>query len=196
MFFDQPFGGLLPGARGAILAALLRTDAPLTGRQIHGLVRDEHSLWSVQEALKVLARLGLVETRTIGRAGVHTINEGHSSVAALRALVDPAAALKAALEEVVDAEVEAVLLFGSIARGEAVPGSDIDLAVIASPGWAGRVELEDAVRTRLGNHCDVLVFTPAEFQRLARDGEPVVSDIVRDGVALIGRVPRVKSGAA
>lgn len=64
-----------------MLATLLRTGSPLTGRQIHGLVSDDYSLWAVQEALKVLGKLGLVETQTIGRAGVHTINEEHPSVA-------------------------------------------------------------------------------------------------------------------
>jgi predicted nucleotidyltransferase len=196
MFFGEPFGGLIPGARGAVLAVLLRTGTPLTGRQIHGLVSDDFSLWSVQEALKSLTQLGLVETQTIGRAGVHTINEGHAAVAPLRALVDPVAILTAAIGEVTDANVQSVLLFGSIARGEATVSSDIDLAVIASPDWAGRVELEDVVRTRLGNDCDVLVFTEPEFQRLARDGEPVVSDIVQDGIALVGTKPRTKKGAA
>ena len=196
MFFGEPFGGLVPGARGAVLAVLLRTGTPLTGRQIHGLVSDDFSLWSVQEALKSLTQLGLVETQTIGRAGVHTINEGHAAVAPLRTLVDPVAILTAAIGEVTDANVQSVLLFGSIARGEATVSSDIDLAVIASPDWAGRVELEDVVRTRLGNDCDVLVFSEPEFQRLARDGEPVVSGIVQDGIALVGSKPRTKRGAA
>lgn len=196
MFFGEPFGGLVPGARGAVLAVLLRTGTPLTGRQIHGLVSDDFSLWSAQEALKSLTQLGLLETQTIGRAGIHTINEGHAAVGPLRALVDPVAILTAAIGEVTDANVQSVLLFGSIARGEATVSSDIDLAVIASPDWARRVELEDVVRTRLGNDCDVLVFTEPEFQRLAREGEPVVSHIVRDGIALVGTKPRTKKGAA
>ena len=83
-----------------------------------------------------------------------------------------------------------MILFGSIARGEAKPDSDIDLAVIAPPGWDKRAELEDSVRTRLGNDCDVLVFTQAEFDRLATTGEPVVGDILRDGIALTGTKPR------
>jgi predicted nucleotidyltransferase len=196
MFFNEPFGGIIPGARGAVLAALLRTGTPLTGRQIHGLLSDDYSLWTVQKALKSLTKLGLAETQTIGRAGVHTINEEHASVAPLRALLDPVAALREVVNAVTDGDVQAVLLFGSIARGEATPDSDIDLAVIAPPGWDNRVELEDSVRTRLGNDCDVLVLTEADFNRLAASGEPVVSDILRDGVALIGAKPRVKHGAA
>lgn len=196
MLFGEPFGGVIPGARGAVLAVLLRTGEPMTGRQVHGLVSDDYSLWSVQEALKVLTRLGLVESRTIGRAGVHTINDRHAFVAPLRALVDPIAALQAAIGEVINSQVRAVILFGSIARGEADLDSDIDLAVIAAPAWDKRVELQDTVRTRLGNDCDVLLFTEHEFRQHAAEAEPVVSDILRDGVALVGTKPRVRTGAA
>lgn len=196
MYFDQPFGGVVPGARGAVLAVLLRTGEPLTGRQVHSMVSDQHSLWSVQDALKALTGLGLITKRTVGRAGLHEVNEAHASIAPLRALLDPIAVLRAAVSEVVDSEVDAVLLFGSIARGEATEASDVDLAVIAAPDWRGRVDLEDMVRARLGNDCDVLVFTPDEFTARALEGEPVVSDIVRDGLALVGRKPVVGKGAA
>jgi predicted nucleotidyltransferase len=196
MFFGEPFGGVIPGARGAVLAALLRTGEPMTGRQIHGLVSDDYSLWSVQEALKALTRLGLVETRTIGRAGVHTINEDHAFVPPLRTLVDPIAALQAAIGETIDPEVQAVILFGSIARGDPGVDSDVDLAVIAASTWDKRVELQDIVRIRLGNDCDVLLFTESEFGQRATEGEPVVSDILRDGVALVGTKPRIRTGAA
>lgn len=42
------------------------------------------------------------------------------------------------------------------------------------------------MRISVGNGCDVLVFTPSQLQQLARSGEPVVSDDLRDGLALIG----------
>ena len=196
MFFGEPFGGVIPGARGAVLAVLLRTDAPLTGRQIHAVLRDQHSLWSVQETLKALAQLGLIHSGTVGRAGVHTINQDHAAISPLRALLDPIAALKEVIEQTVDPGVQAVLLFGSIARGLATADSDIDLAVIADGDWPGQVTLEDTIRTRLGNNCDVLAFTSAEFSQLARNGEPVVSDILRHGIALLGDKPCVAQGAA
>ena len=196
MLFGEPFGGVIPGARGAVLATLLHTDAPLTGRQVHALVSDVYSLWTVQEALKALAQLGLVNTQTIGRAGVHTVNEDHVSVAPLRALLDPIAALTHTVRKAVGDDVQTVILFGSIARGESHINSDVDLAVIAPTGWDGRTDLEDAVRTRLGNYCDVLVFTPEDFTRLPGTDEPVVREILAEGIALIGSIPRVKSGVA
>lgn len=197
MRFEVAFGGLIPGASGAVLAVLLRTGVPLTGRQVHGLVRDQCSLWSVQQALASLADLGVVESRAVGRAMVHTINEDHYAIQPLRVLLDPIAALREAVRAVVGSSVDAVVLFGSVARGEATAESDVDLAVVAPSGWEGRTELEDAVRTRLGNDCDVLVFTPEEFGRLAGSGEePVVAQIVADGVVLLGSLPQATVGVA
>jgi predicted nucleotidyltransferase len=194
--FGEPFGGVIPGVRGAVLGVLLRTDAPLTGRQVHALVSDDYSLWTVQGALKTLTQLGLVNTQTIGRAGVHTVNEDHVSVAPLRALLDPIAVLTDTVRDVVGDEVQTVVLFGSIARGEAKIDSDVDLAVIAPPEWDRRTDLEDAVRTRLGNACDVLVFTLEDFTRLSDTGEPVGREILTDGVPLVGSIPRMTSGVA
>jgi predicted nucleotidyltransferase len=195
MLLNEPFGGLIPGARGAVLSALLRTDARLTGRQVHALVSDRHSLWSVQEALKAWVQLGVVDTEIIGRAVVHSINEDHYAVTPLRSLLDPMTALTSTAAQIVGDDVEAVIVFGSVARGEAKEGSDIDLAVIAQSDWGGRVDLEDAVQKRLGNDCDVLVFTAKEFTGLAAAHEPVVDAILIDGISLIGAVPRVNNGA-
>ena len=196
MLLNEPFGGLLPGARGAVLSVLLRTDTRLTGRQIHALVSDRHSLWSVQEALKAWVQLGVIHIEIISRTGLHSINEDHYTVPPLRSLLDPMAALTKTAAQIVGEDVEAVIVFGSVARGEAKAGSDIDLAVIAQSGWDGGIDLEDAVRKRLGNDCDVLVFTAKEFRSLAAAHEPVVDEILVDGIPLIGTMPRAKNGTA
>lgn len=189
MNFGEPFGGLMPGARGAVLAALLRTGAPLTGRRVHALVGDRHSLGAVQQALRDLEQIGIITTETVGRAGVHRINDQHDAVAPLRLLASPLGMLTRVVTEAVSG-VDAVILFGSAARGEAHVDSDIDLAVVAPEDWDGRVALADSVRDRLGNDCDVLHLTAEQFFEEAATREPVVAEILRDGVALLGRLPR------
>jgi predicted nucleotidyltransferase len=188
MDFGEPFGGLMPGARGAALAVLLRTGAPLTGRRVHALVADRHSLGAVQQALRHLDRLGLITTEVIGRAGVHRINEGHAAIAPLRALASPIEMLTRVVEETVRG-VEAVIVFGSVARGDAHADSDVDLVVVAHAAWDGRAELQQQVHERLGNNCDVLHLTGDHFKLAAEDREPVVSEILRDGIALVGTMP-------
>lgn len=176
-----------------MLSALLRTGVPLTGRQVHALLSDQFSLWSVQQALAALVELGVVESQTVGRAMIHTVNEDHYAIAPLRVLLDPYAPIRGT----VGSSVSAVVLFGSVARGETTADSDIDLVVLAPPDWGGRAELQDVVRARLGNDCDVLVFTPEEFGRLAANGdEPVVPAILTDGVVLLGLLPLATAGVA
>lgn len=186
MRFDQPFGGVIPGPHGAVLGVMLRTGVPLSGRQVHELLSERYSLWTVQRALRSLVDLGLIHTERAGRADMHTINEAHQAVTALRSLLDPFDALTAVVADQVDDAVDSVILFGSVARGEAGASSDIDLAVIAHEDWGGRADLEDAVQTRLGNSCDVLHLTPTQLR--ATD-EQVVADILRDGVPLVGSPP-------
>jgi predicted nucleotidyltransferase len=55
-------------------------------------------------------------------------------VVPLRALVDPVATLKAVVNAAAGSDVQAIGLFGSIARGEASAASDVYLAVIAPNG--------------------------------------------------------------
>ena len=118
MDFSQPFGGILPGARGAVLAVLLRTGAPLTGRRAHALVSGQHSLSAVQQALRDLEQLGLITTQTVGRAGVHRINEQHEAIAHLRAIRSPLEMLKQVVATTVT-DAQAVVVFGSVGRGDA-----------------------------------------------------------------------------
>jgi predicted nucleotidyltransferase len=186
VYFDRPFSGLIPGASGAVLSVLLRTGQPLTGRQIHRLVADRVSRASVQVALKHLADVGLVTTTPVGRAGLHTINERHVLVRPLRDMADPLAALAEVVRGAVDDRVQAVLLFGSLARGEATADSDIDLAVIADEEWDGRGALQAAVEAGCGSPCDVLVSGAAA---LAAEAAAVTADIMRDGIALVGVKP-------
>lgn len=179
----------MPGARGAVLAVLLRTGAPLTGRRVHALIEDRHSLGAVQQALRDLDRLGLITTETIGRAGVHRINEGHAAIAPLRALASPIEMLTRVVREAASG-VDAVIVFGSVARGDARADSDIDLVVIAPAEWAGRADLQQKVQEGLGNDCDVLHLTREHFDLAPEEREPVIAEILRDGVALVGKMPR------
>ena len=195
MNFGEPFGGIIPGARGAVLALLLRTGAPLTGRRVHALIDGRHSLSAVQQALRDLEQLGLITTETAGRAGIHRINDAHEAIGPLRSMRSPLDMLKRVVGDSVTG-VEAVIVFGSVARADAHADSDVDLAVIANEDWDGRADLAQAVQERLGNDCDVLHLAPAELSRAPADREPVVAEILRDGVALLGELPRRHRKAA
>lgn len=189
MNFGEPFGGILPGARGAALAALLRTGTPLTGRGVHKLLGGQFSLGAVQQALKDLSQLGLITAEVVGSAGVHRVNEEHDAIPLLRSLASPIEMLTRVIQEEAGS-VTAAILFGSIARGEAHAESDIDLAIIATDDWAQAAHLQERVQDRLGNHCDIIHLTPDQFTPLSAGSEPVIAEILRDGLVLSGKIPR------
>jgi len=189
MDLSRPFGGLLEPARADVLAVLLATAAPLTGRNVYALVADRHSLWAVQRVLHDLTDLGLVHREPVGRALVHRLNEEHWQVPSLRAMVDPIAALAALVAELKDRSMRSVVLFGSASRGEATATSDVDLLVLTSMRWDGQALWEDAMQARLGNPVHALVMTSAQWKRAVAASEPVAVDILREGQLLLGDLP-------
>jgi len=70
-------------------------------------------------------------------------------------------------------DIDAVLLFGSRARGEAVPTSDWDVAVLAGPRWpVGRLyaRLNAALHTNAMDVVDLRTAGARLRMAVARDG--------------------------
>jgi len=95
-----------------------------------------------------------------------------------------AARLLAARDDVVQ-----VRLFGSLARGDAVPGSDADLLLVVRDTDARFVDRSVALARFFegaGVGCDVLVYTEAEVARLATVPS-VVKAAMEEGIVLAER---------
>ncbi len=69
--------------------------------------------------------------------------------------------------------LELAYLFGSLARGSAHPGSDLDLAVLAHP------PLSTAERIALIEQLATLAGRPVDLIDLATFGEPLLGEILR-----------------
>jgi|YNPNPStandDraft_1061719.scaffolds.fasta_scaffold25056_2 predicted nucleotidyltransferase len=97
---------------------------------------------------------------------------------------------KQLVSALVEPEVERILLFGSRARGDAGPHSDLDLLIVrrteerflARIGAAYQCLADAAVH--LGVDVDVLVYTPEEYQRMLDEGNPLVTRAHREGKVL------------
>jgi predicted nucleotidyltransferase len=102
--------------------------------------------------------------------------------------------------QIVDAirsEIEpaAIILFGSYARGEATPASDIDLLVLRRddyrPGESRRDEIGRLYRT-VSRVCaipkDILLFSLAEFHDWKDTTNHMLSAAAREGHLLYGEV--------
>jgi uncharacterized protein len=100
------------------------------------------------------------------------------------------AALDAVVSRLVDAlDPFAIWLFGSRARGDAKPGSDFDLLVVAKPdGGFGSNDYRKVLRpvheTWVG--CDVIPCSKADFDEAASLHTSFVASVIREGKLLYG----------
>jgi len=135
---------------------------------------------SRNEALKDSVR-SLIETR---RAMATQSREALQ--AELKAIANVAEAL--ILEEGGPA-ISRVILFGSVARGEAREGSDIDLLVVLKGGdrheWRRRLLLAlMPIVYRLGRYISLKTFTEREVRELSEKGSPFIQEVVKTGIEL------------
>ncbi len=90
-----------------------------------------------------------------------------------------------------DANVVAVVLFGSLARGTATPGSDADLMVILRQDARRLLDrIPDYTRPfeMPGLGVQVLPWTVAEVERRLAAGDSFAREILKTGVVLAGEV--------
>lgn len=70
------------------------------------------------------------------------------------------------------------LIFGSVARGTEVAGSDVDVLVVTERGFGEVVRALHSVQTTLGREINPVVYTPAELQGLVTEQDPFVLNLL------------------
>lgn len=168
----------------------------LTGR---GLARElgmSHA--TCIRTLNNLVDIGTVTRRTVGRSSTYEIPR--DSVV-YKEILEPAFRSEARfLDDLVDtllkgikSKVLAVYLFGSVARGEDTPHSDVDiLFVLKKPGDKAPVE-KALDRNRGGAYrsyrvgVSVLTYDKSEFDRMKKEKHPLVMEMIREGIFKAGK---------
>ncbi len=84
---------------------------------------------------------------------------------------------------------QAIVLFGSTARGEDSRESDIDLLVISK----NKQDIEQyAFEKKLGREINMTVFFPGEWRKKASEDKPFYQRILIEGIVLEGELPVVE----
>lgn len=196
MDLAQPLSSLIPSIDADVLTVLARTEAPLTGRKIASLAR-RGSQPAVQTILERLVEHGVASAQPAGPSVLYTLNRGHLLADAVLAAVGARATLLTRLRDnFADWPEPAVhaSLFGSVARGEARPDSDIDILIVRPDDipadhqlWTAQLEaLERAVHAWTGNHLAIFDTDPAGLAKAIADGEPLINSLRADGIHLTG----------
>jgi predicted nucleotidyltransferase len=178
-----------------ILRYLCRASGAHTGRAIGQAVQLSHS--AVHRALQPLTVREIVEAEPQGRAILYRLNEEHWLVqTGLRPLFDAELSffprLGEAIQRAAEVPLRSVILFGSVARGDARPDSDIDLLCLTmTPATRETAETHllsaaPALRRQFGRRISCLVWSAAEFTRRSKSDDPLVRDILNTGDAIAG----------
>ncbi|HLF94118.1 MAG TPA: nucleotidyltransferase domain-containing protein [Planctomycetota bacterium] len=197
MIFNRPLDALL-GTRSktALLRMMVRTRGEHTGRGLARLLGLDAK--TCHTALQDLARQGVVEFRKAGPAFLYRLNDLH---ALLRNLLEPLFEREEALladyardlEKHVGGRILSLILFGSVARKEERPTSDVDLLLVVSTSAEAR-RIEGAIdrvtvdlARRYGSPPQVIVMVRSEFRRKARSGDRFLTEVLRSGRVVRGK---------
>lgn len=151
------------------------------------------------EALQRLEDQGVVSSRPAGRATLWTVTLTHALYEGVRAWFDFERGLEeAVLTQIRDAvascpSIQRAVLFGSVARGDERPSSDIDLLIIVdreankAEASAALATLADDLRATFTNPLRPLIYAEREWESKRKLG--LARSINREGIVLMERPP-------
>jgi len=207
---SNPISSVIPSANGAILAVLARTDVPLSGRQIVKLTDGQVQRSRANDVLRELSEAGIVYCERHASVYLYRLNHDHVVAEAIVMLANLRERLIQRMQDAVLGWViapVAVWMFGSAARGDAGPHSDIDVLVVRrdavdvdNESWQLQLsDLSSAVTVWSGNDCQILEFSRSELTGIVALGERLVAELRSDALMIAGASPlrllgRVKVG--
>ncbi|MBI4428979.1 MAG: nucleotidyltransferase domain-containing protein [Ignavibacteriales bacterium] len=178
----------------AVLRVLLHTTTGFTGNEV-ARASGMHPRSAIK-ALSLLEELGIVRRQRGGRDHLFTLNREHFLVN--HALLDLynserqfPEVLMTTLSTVLKGSVLSAVLFGSVAKNEETPRSDLDICCIVKSEKQkdGVRQILDAEAPNLYKKFGVklapVVFTLDEVRRNAR--KPLMRDISRSGKVITGK---------
>lgn len=198
---SNPISAVIPSAHGAVLTVLARTTEPLSGRKVAELTDGKVGQWRTNAILGELADAGVVMRDHRPPAKLYRLNREHVAAPGILALSDMWSILVQRISDELARWApppKTACLFGSAARGQAGPGSDIDLLLVREDGtvdaessereWQDQVDrLVEKIRAWSGNPCEVLELTPDELRAAVARDDRLVRDLRRDAIRLVGR---------
>lgn len=196
MDFVHPVAAVIPGVQGRVLAVLAETTAELNLRTLARLARV--STAQASRVIPGLVELGLLERREVPPSSLFWLNREN---AAAQVVIELARLRETVLDQISAAALElptlpaSVIVFGSLARGEADRWSDIDIVVVRPDDvddddeeWSMGVEQWcRRVRSITGNAVEVIEVNTSSAIEKMLSGEQLWEEIARDGVVVHGQ---------
>lgn len=143
---------------------------------------------TVQREIDHLVEADLLTDRRDGNRRYLRANERHPLFAPLREILLKSEGLVVLLQRALgDRGVEAAFVFGSMASGRAVAGSDVDLLIVGPIGLREAVRRLRVVQEKVGREVSPVVWTVEEFRsRLAAQDHFLTSVLREPRLMVIG----------
>src|SRR5438552_1764472 len=137
---------------------------------------------TVQQELKRLTRLGVIEAQPDGNRTYYVAREDHPLYPEIRGLVLKTSGLADLLRNALQKEknIGIAFVFGSFAHSRERAHSDVDLVVIGGVGLRQLMKLLSGVSEKIGREINPHVFTPAEFRRRKGIGDHFVRSVLAE----------------
>lgn len=205
MDLSRPYSSLCPTLDGDVLNVLAGMRRPLTGREVARLTGGRSAM-GVRDVLNRLTEQGLLDRQEAGSAFLYTLNREHVAAPAVMLLAGLRGELLRRLRTTItawDIPPTHASMFGSAARGDGAPDSDIDLFIVRpahvndnDTNWRDQLAaLADAVHRWTGNHAGIAEVAETEVPRLRDEQPPIVLNLRDDAVVLYGPDPTELLGA-
>lgn len=166
----------------------------MTGRELQRVI-GHGSHQGIRNAADRLAEQGVVARRSVGNANLYQLNRDHVAASWIEGLASLPAQVLDRLRDAIrrwEHPPTLVVLFGSVARGEATPESDLDLLVVRptnceadEPVWQEQLSnVQILASAWTGNDARILEF--GEQELTGDEPQRVLTDAARDGIELYG----------
>jgi predicted nucleotidyltransferase len=179
----------------ALLRTLARSGTGMTGREVARAAGVAQQ--SATDGLARLERTGVVKSIPAGRAYLYTLNRELKIVReGIFPLLEKEGEIRSAVFEALrktfEGEVLSGVVYGSVARGQERPESDLDVCLVVDrephkesvEARAGA--LFGTLKSELGVSLSAFVFTRQSFVRGYRSLNPFFIDVVQDGERFAG----------
>jgi predicted nucleotidyltransferase len=127
---------------------------------------------NAHRALRKLEQAGLVKAERIGNQRRYQANPENPIFTELQGIVRKTMGLADVLHDALmplAARIEQAFVFGSIARSEQGPRSDVDLMVVGDVSYEDVIGAVYPLHEILNREINPIVMTPGEFRKRARD---------------------------
>lgn len=198
MDFAHPLRVIAPTLDGDVLTVLAGAKDEFSGRRLHGLV-GHGSEAGIRKAAERLVNQGIVLRSQAGQAKLYRLNRQHVCAEGIEQIAAARSNLLTRLRadfRTWQVQPRAAALFGSAARGEASPGSDIDVLVIRpaaveedSATWRRQLNrLERSATAWTGNDARLVELGEGELPQ----ARALLEEALGDGIELAGSLSAIR----